>query len=291
MPVRLIRKPVFHIVALGLLLGVALVIAMGPPSSGKDATRIVITSGDLLQLRAGFMRTWQREPTGLELTNALDKHIKEEVLYREALARGFDRDDGLVRKAMQRKMEYLAESQALREPPTDEQVLAYFSLRKERYRVPARMSLAQVYVSVDNRGARAEPYALEILDQLRAAHPEPNEVQQWGDRLMVPSYLAGQDEQAIRAQFGEDFALAVLDLEPGRWQGPISSGFGLHLVEITEREDSRIPEVGEVAIRIVGDMEYEARSAAREQLYQEIAVNYQVVVDRDVNAFLESAGG
>ncbi len=42
---------------------------------------------------------------------ALEQHIRQEVLYREALARGYDRDDLVVRRAMQRKMEFLAASQ------------------------------------------------------------------------------------------------------------------------------------------------------------------------------------
>lgn len=288
---QLLKIPAVRILALGGLLGVALLIVVGPPSSGNEATRVVITAGDLLQIQAGFERTWQREPTRLELANALDKHIHQEVLYREALARGFDRDDSVVRRAMQRKMEFLAESQALSEPPSDEQVEAYFSLRKERYREPARISFTQVYVSLDTRGDKATQAALEILDQLRAAKPEPYQLQEWGDRLMLPNYFADQGEPEIRAQLGDDFASALIDLDEGSWQGPIRSGFGLHLVRIMSRQDSSIPELPEVAGQVVADMQYEARSAAREQLYQEIAQNYQILVDRDVNEMLESVEG
>ena len=44
-----------------------------------------------------------------------------------------------------------------------------------------------------------------------------------------------------------------------------------------------------VSARIVGDMEYEARNAAKEQLYQEIAQNYQIMLDRPVRDLLEVA--
>ena len=92
-----------------------------------------LPAATVLQLRAGFMRTWQREPTAEELRGALEQHIRQEVLYREALARGYDRDDQVVRRAMQQKMEFLAASQALQEPPTEEEIEAFFSLRQERY--------------------------------------------------------------------------------------------------------------------------------------------------------------
>ena len=95
---------------------------------------IEIISGVAAISRSSFVRTWQREPTRMELANALDKHIREEVLYREALARGFDRDDTVVRRAMQRKMEFLGEAQVRPEDFSDEEVSAYFALRPERYR-------------------------------------------------------------------------------------------------------------------------------------------------------------
>jgi hypothetical protein len=111
-------------------------VAKGPPT-GDAAKRVVITGGDLLQQRAAFMRTWQREPTAQELRRALEQHIRQEVLYREALARGYDRDDMVVRRAMQQKMEFLAASQALQEPPSEVEIEAFFALRQERYRLPA----------------------------------------------------------------------------------------------------------------------------------------------------------
>ena len=95
-------------------------------------------------------------------------------------------------------------------------------------------------------------------------------------------------EQEIRSTFGDEFAGAVVDLEMGDWQGPVSSGYGLHIVKVTRRQDSRIPDPKEVAARIVGDMEYEARTAAKEQLYQEIAQNYQIMLDRPVRDLLET---
>ena len=87
----LFTKPAVHVVLLGLIVAAATLIAKGPPTA--DASRrVVVTGADLLQQRAAFMRTWQREPTAEELRGALEQHIRQEVLYREALARGSERD-------------------------------------------------------------------------------------------------------------------------------------------------------------------------------------------------------
>jgi hypothetical protein len=284
----ILRHPAVHIVILGVVVAAAILIAKGPPT-GDEARRVVITGADVMQLRAGFMRTWQREPTAIELRGEIEKFIRQEVLYREALARGYDRDDLVVRRAMQQKMEFLASSQAMREPPTDDEIEAYFALRKERYRLPAVVSFAQVYVSADRRGESALQDAEALLERLRRDDPDLAEVSSWGDSIMVPPVSPGMTEQEIRSTFGDDFASSVVAQEVGDWQGPVTSGYGLHLVKVTKRQDSRIPEPKEVSARIIGDMEYEARTAAKEQLYQEIAQNYQIMLDRPVRDLLEVA--
>lgn len=281
-----LRHPFTHIVLLGLLVAAAVLIAKGPPT-GDVAKRVVITSGDLMQLRAGFMRTWQREPTPAELRGELERFVRQEILYREALARGYDRDDLVVRRAMQQKMEFLAAAQGSQEPPSEEEIEAFFALRRERYRLPAVVSFAQVYVSPD---AHADPtqVANDLLAGLQREDPGPETLVEYGDPIMLPAYLRSQTEQDVRSTFGDDFAAAVVELEPGSWQGPIRSAYGLHLVKVTELEPSRIPEWSEVAPRVVSDMEYEARNASKEQLYQEIAQSYQVVMDAEVRDLLES---
>jgi peptidyl-prolyl cis-trans isomerase C len=285
---RFKQNTALHILGLGLLLGVVLLVAKGPPTTGDEERLVVVTANDLAQLRVGFMRTWQREPTQMELQRELEKFIREEVLYREALARGYDRDDLVVRRAMQRKMEFLAQSQVANEPPTDEEIQAYFALRQERYRTPTVISFAQVYFNPEGHEGGAERDAIEALEGIRRADPDPAQLSRWGDAVMLQSYYPDQTEQDVQSTFGAEFATAVLALEPGKWQGPVRSAYGLHLVRVTRREESRLPDWKEVRSRIVTDMEYEARNAAQEQLFQEIAQGYQVVFDGEVRALMES---
>ena len=284
----LFKKPALHVLLLGLIVAAVILIAKGPPTSDASK-RVMVTGADLLQQRAAFMRTWQREPTAEELRGALEQHIRQEVLYREALARGYDRDDLVVRRAMQQKMEFLAASQAMQEPPTEEEIEAFFALRQERYRLPAVLSFSQIYLSPDRRGAGVEQAAIDLLAQLRSEDPDAGDLASYGDAIMLETSYAGQSEREVSAAFGELFAEAVVRLPVGEWQGPVSSGYGLHLVKVVEREESRVPEWREVAGRVISDMEFEARASAKDQLYQEIAQNYEVFLDGEVRGFLESA--
>jgi len=281
------KRPAVHVALLGVIVAAAFLIAKGPPS-GNEERRVILTGSDVLQLKESFRRTWQREPTATELQGALEQHIRQEVLYREALARGYDRDDLVVRRAMQQKMEFLASSQATAQPPTGDEIAAFFSLRQEQYRLPAIVGFEQVYVSPDRRGAEAEGDATELLERLRIEDPDPNDVSSWGDPIMLDTSFAAHTEQDVSATFGDDFASQVVVLDVGRWEGPIVSGYGLHLVKVVRREESRIPAWTEVGRRVVSDMEFEARNSARDQLYQEIAQNYEFLLDSSAQSVLES---
>lgn len=288
---RTLRSPVFHSVLLGVLLAVAVLLIRGPAASGEEAKRVVITGADVIQLKAAFTRTWNREPTLKELRGTTEKHIRQEVLYREALARGYDRDDIVIRRAMAVKMEYLADSQALQEPPDENEIQAYFALRRERYREPAVLSLRQVYVSTDVHGDRAGEKADAILEQLRRDDPEREELPELGDRLMLPNTIDQSSEIEVARRFGEEFAAVVSQLEPGSWQGPVLSGFGLHLVKVTDRQDSHLFELIAVRQRVLDDMRFESRDASRELLYQEIAQGYTIELDDSVRDLIEATEG
>jgi len=283
---RILNSPLTHIVLLGALIGAAVLIARGP-STGDESKRVVVTGMDLLQLEAGFRRTWQRSPTTAELKNEVEQHIRQEVLYREAVARGYDKDDLAVRRTMQRKMEFLAQAQVGQAPPAEKEIEAFFALRRDRYRMPAVMTIAQVYIQPDLHGESADTVSAETLVRLRAEDPPEQDLYKWGDPSMIDPVQVDVTEEDLSRTFGSEFPGRVLELPVSEWAGPVKSGFGLHLVKVIARRDGRVPEWTEVAPRVVADMEYEANQAAKEQLYQEIVQNYQIVLDRQVHQVLD----
>jgi hypothetical protein len=272
----------------GLLLALIILLAKGTPVDRADGGRVSFTEADLAQVSATFERTWSRPPTAVELRNAFDRYVRNEVFYREALARELDRNDPVVKMSMVRKITMLGTAQAQAAEPTDAELQAYFELRTERYRVPASLSLVQVYLNTDRRGEKIGTDAAELLTALRETDPPPEEAVELGDTIMLPPVVRDTPEDQIARTFGSAFSDAVMSLAPGRWEGPVESGFGLHLVKVTHRVDSRIPEWIEVANRIVADMQYEGTKAAEDQLYAEILPRYQVAYSDGVTELLEN---
>ena len=93
---RLLREPLVHFLALGAAL-FALYGALD--RDGFDAPdEIVVDRARLASLAAEFERRWRRPPTPEERRELVESWVREEILVREGVALGMDRDDPVVRR-------------------------------------------------------------------------------------------------------------------------------------------------------------------------------------------------
>ncbi len=274
---KLLRDPLAHFLILGAVLFVIYSLATDVFAE-NEARRITIDESEIELLASGWERQWQRPPTADELRALVDARVREEVLYREAQAMGLDVNDVVVRRRMVQKMELLSQDLALMTDPTDVDLRAFFQENLEDYRVPPRVSFAHVYFNFDRRGDAAVDDARAVLAELRSAEPPPDRAPELGDRFMLAYDYRLLAPSEVQRNFGAAFAEEVFDLQSG-WQGPIGSGYGLHLVHIAERVESRIPAYEEIRDRLVNDFNRMRRDRANEALYEGLSEGYEVEID------------
>ena len=178
---RLLREPLAHFLLGGAALFLLYGRVAGPEAVGPD--RIVVSEDRVAMLARSFERTWLRPPSEPELDGLIDDYVTEEVLYREALALGLDRDDLVVRRRMRQKLEFLNDHLANREP-SDEELGAFLEANRERFLVPQRLSFSQVFVRPEGNGA-AGPRAADLLARLRVGTAPEN----LGDDTLLPRGL------------------------------------------------------------------------------------------------------
>ena len=280
-------KTISHMFIFGLLLAIVMLVVIGSPGDVENEKVIVVTGADAAQVHAKFMRTWNRLPTEVELKKGIDQYIKDEILYREAISKNLDKNDPSVRLAMVRKITMMGITQTDVSNLKDEDIEAYYALRKERYRLSAIFDFEQVYLST-KRGDNIEDDAQQLLQQLQNENPSSEELINYGDASMINNLHFNIDEEGLDRIFGSGFGSTVLSIPTGEWTGPIQSGYGLHIVRITNRTESRIPELKEVLQKVITDMSYENRKAAEDQFYSELVPRYKVVYDE---AVIEALGG
>jgi len=278
---KFFREPLVHF----LLIGAGLFLLFGwrggpaalpPGQSGPQSAKIVVTPGDIDQMVATFTRTWQRPPTEEEAKGLVEDFVRSEIYYREALAMGLDRDDGVIRRRMRQKMEFILEDITSQTEPTDEELLAYMNKHPDSYRVDPQIAFRHVYVNATRRGKNAGTEALGILANLNAgADPETA-----GDPILLASEVPLSPLWDISKQFGEPFSRKLLELKPGTWTGPVESGFGLHLVFVRKRVGGRLPELKAVREMVKRDWTFERQKEVKDAAYAKIRERYVVIVEK-----------
>src|SRR3972149_4169500 len=166
---RWLREPLVHFLLIGLLLFAVYTVLN--PGQGRSLNRIVLTEDDLQQLQIGFSAQWRRPPTHEEMDGLIYSRVREEILYREALALGLDKEDTIVKRRMAQKMDFLAEDLSDLREPTTEELRAWFEKNSKRFVLPARATLRHLYFSPDRRGEHARADAFRTLNKL-AGKPE-----------------------------------------------------------------------------------------------------------------------
>jgi len=233
------REPVVHVVVLGLLVFAAHRL-LAPPDAGR---LIVVGQGVRDGLRLDHERRTGVPPTPAEEAAALERWLDDEIRYREALRLGLDRGDVIVRRRLIQKMEFLTEDLDPPREPTEAELEAHWTLSRERWIEPARVTLEHVFASRTRHGAAASAVAMAWREQLDAGG-DPAAL---GDPFLRGRQFVGHSEAQLAAIFGPGFAAAVMGLAAdGRWAGPVPSSYGEHLVRVHGRQEARQRTLGEV---------------------------------------------
>jgi peptidyl-prolyl cis-trans isomerase C len=272
---RLLKEPLLHFLAVGaMIFGLNAWREKARPIE-TSAARIEVTAAVIDRLRAGSERQFGQSPDAEELRRLVTAHIREEVLCREALALGLDRDDAIVRRRLAQKMEFLTDDLVVAAQPDDVAVREFFEKNAARYAKPAQVSFRHVYFSQEKRGAKSDAAAREALAAL--AKGANDEV--LGDAFLHGFIFVARETPEITALFGGEFAAQLGTLRPGEWNGPIASSYGLHLVRVDSRGITSPASFAAVSAKVAEDFNEERRRTANREIFEKLRERYQVSVD------------
>ena len=271
-----LREPLLHF----LLIGAALFLFYGYQNDGfvDHDSRIVISKSDINRLVMLWEKKWQRSPTRVELEGLVEQQIREEVLYREALAMGLDLNDGVVRRRLAQKVEFISYDLAVEIESKDSDLADYLAANPDKFEVPGRISFIQIYLNTDRRGENTERDAQALLNQLTLAESEVD-IAKAGDSFMFGQRHAQLSHHGVARLFGNDFADKLYSLPVGAWQGPVPSGHGLHLVLVENRTEAVEPELALVRDHVRNEWIAEQRQSLNEAMYQNLRERYDIVVE------------
>jgi hypothetical protein len=264
------------------LLGAGLFIAYGlmsKPGSGGAPGKITVTAGRVEHLAAGFAKTWQRLPSDAELKGLIDDWVREEIATREAMAMGLDRDDTVIRRRLRQKLEFVSDDLAAQTEPTNADLNAYLNAHPESFRIEPLFTFSQVYLNPAKHRENLAGDAANLLAQLKRAGAKAVS-SALGDSLLLEHTFQSTPTTEVAKQFGEAFAVALGGLTPGEWQGPVESGYGVHLVVVRERTEGRLPELAAVRDVVRREWANAQRLSGNAKFYEELLKRYTVTIER-----------
>jgi parvulin-like peptidyl-prolyl cis-trans isomerase-like protein len=272
---RLLREPLLHFALLGAgIFGVYRLIA--PPMSG--ASEIAITADRIASITAQFSASHGgRPPHEQELRAAVTAYVRDEMLYREGLALGLDRDDPVVRNRIRQKAELLSVD-ALMSEPSDRDLEAYLAAHQAEFDIPARISFQQIYI---DPGRHRGDDLTAVIANVRQALTLGRQPGTLGDRTLLPATMTDVLPNEIEAAFGNDLARQLAAIDGDGWQGPLTTSYGLHLVRITHRGEAIRATLADARDVVTREWTRAHTAKRKEQFYRMLAERYTVRVEAD----------
>jgi peptidyl-prolyl cis-trans isomerase C len=287
---RWLSEPLLQFLLIGAVLFLGYWALHRGPEAGPLSTRIEVTEDDLRQMSVAWLAQGRSAPTPEQMASLVDMRVREEILYREALALGLEKGDTIVKRRLAQKMEFLFEDVSALREPTREELKAWFEKNSNRFALPPRASFRHLYFSPDRRGARVREDAAHSLDRLRGTPATAQEGAALADPFMFQDYYGDRSFEEMAKLFGPKFAQALLQQRPGSWQGPIESGYGWHLVWVDSVTPARVPAFEEVEAEARTEWTADQRAETRRRAYEAMRARYEIVLPGHANQDVSAAG-
>lgn len=287
---HLLKDPLLHFVVLGL--GLFLLYQLSDRQAEND--EILIDRDALLRHlqyqsvafdRAQF-ELFLDDMSARETADLVVEAAREEILYREALAIGLDRDDYIIRSRLVQKLRYLAEGFASdADSLSEEEIQAYFDANRDSYEFDPYITLTHVFFNAESRGwDEARALAEAKLQELNDGPVPFDESSAHGDRFPYFVNYIERPPQLIASHFGGEMseALFQLPIDATSWRGPFESRFGTHLVLVTNQQPARMPGFDEVRDRVAADAQAARDRELTDAAIDEIVARYTIVIGADL---------
>ena len=231
---RLLAEPLLHFALLGgAVFAVEHFRRSAPETPAPAATtaapaidRTIVV--ETAQVTAQATRRLGHAPSPAELEAELQRVADEEILFREAIARGLERDDPMIHERIAARMSYVLAEGAIVPEPTDAQLRAWFDAHADRYAEPLRVDFTHVFAGAQQENA-------EIL-AARIANKEPPEA--LGQPFAGGRKYRGRKLADLTEAFGPEFVEGLTDQRPGVWVQR-RSRHGYHVVRLDQVTPAR----------------------------------------------------
>lgn len=205
---------------------------------------------------------------------AMQNWIEEEMLYREGVKLGLDKDDLIVKRRVVQKMRFLLEGMTPLQEPTQEQLQAWLDKNPQKFQTGQNLQFQHYFFSRGKRGDQALFDARALLAQLRAPSGAGQSTQ--ADPFPLDASQNPVPLNQVARDMGGELSKRIDTLPVGEWSEPMNSALGVHLVKVTHKTEGRTMTVQEAGALLKSDLIAAQRATLNEASTAALLSTYKV---------------
>jgi hypothetical protein len=280
-----LREPLVHFVLAGALLYGA--VQLFQPATAADDLTIVVDRNAIVTFMQYRSNAFEAEIFNKQFDELsekqrgalIDQYVREEALYREALAMGLEKEDYIIRQRLVQKLEFLLEdTAAIETAPGQAELEEFYRAYQKDYEEPPVYTFTHVFFDAEKRGHEAaRDAAARMLPALNRDRAPFDAASTLGDRPLFFQNYVDRTRDFVVSHMGEELTAALDKLEPSVsvWRGPYPSEYGWHLILLTERRAPRLPAISEIRERVTEDYQRRENDRARRKAVDTLLAKYK----------------
>ncbi len=239
-----------------------------------DDKEIYISDQEIISLVTAWKSQVGRNPNDDEIARIINNLVEEEILYREALNLGLDREDKIIKRRLAQKISFLKQESVL-DNPSNEELINYFNNNKDDYFIDATYTFSQHYFSIENNSYERSKDAYVKINEKKE-----NEIS--ADPFYLGKNFVDISLRSIENDFGVNFASSLININKGEWSKPIESPYGHHIVFISSYSEGYHPDLTSVMKQVEKDILQDKRDKAVNDYLNSIKPNYKIYINPDL---------
>ena len=237
-----------------------------------DDKEIYISDQEIISLVTAWKSQVGRNPNDDEITRIINNLVDEEILYREALNLGLDKEDRIIKRRLAQKISFLKQ-ESIPGSPSNQDLIDYFNENNDKYFIDPSFTFSHYFFSLENGSyKRASKAYRDLL----------NNIEIDSDPFFLGKNFVDLSASKIETEFGEDFSANFNNVELNEWIGPIKSPFGHHIIYVTNFTEGYLPDITNVLKQVEVDFLQDQRDKAIENYLNQIRSEYKIYINPEL---------
>ena len=237
-----------------------------------DEKEIFISDQEIISLVSAWKSQVGRNPNDDEIARIINNLVEEEILYREALKLGLDKEDRIIKRRLAQKISFLKQESNPNLPSNDE-LIKFFNDNREKYFISATYTFTHYFFSSEKNSEERSLAAYKDINNNKNIKADP---------FFLGKNFVDVNLQKIQSEFGDEFSSYLNNIELNKWIGPIQSPFGHHIIYVNNYKDAYLPDINNVLKQVEIDLLQDKRDKGLKEYLNNIKSEYTIYINPEL---------